>query len=303
LAKGMNEALGLEHIANPAFIAGIAMPPFDTDAAADFGIAHAPTPASVLAKLQPGNPSAVFFRSNVDYAATSLGTERSLSELLSGGNLVAALATRATASAWPTPQLVAMSVEQPPPETPPSEPEGIGVGGLLTISLLTVGCVALTVREIKRRRMRKSHKVYVEEAKAKDDADREAESDADRAQREELERIEREAEERRAMEKATRIAEEEMKRVLRARDLKAYEAREREERWEQDKLQAARKREEEAAQAKEEQRREKERMLARLDAMAAMKKGGGGGGRPAATTKFFDDLENRIADRAANASP
>ena len=72
------------------------------------------------------------------------------------------------------------------------------------------------------------------------------------------------------MEKATRIAEEEMKRVLRARDLKAYEAREREERWEQDKLQAARKREEEAAQAKEEQRREKERMLARLDAMAAM---------------------------------
>ena len=56
--------------------------------------------------------------------------------------------------------------------------------------------------------------------------------------------------------------------MLRARDRKAHEAREREERWEQDKLQAARKREEEAAQAIGEQRREKERMLARLDAMA-----------------------------------
>lgn len=306
LAQGMNVALGLEHIANPAFIAGVAMHPFDTDTVAEGGIdgiVDAATPASVLEKLQLGDPSAVAFRSDVEYTATSLSTERSLSELLSSRNLIAALTTRATAASWPTPQLVAMRVQQQPPEASPSEPGGIGVGALLAISLLIFGCVALTVREIKRRRMRKSHKVYVEEAKAKDDAEREAESDADRAQREELERIEREAEERRAMEKATRIAEEEMKRVLRARDLKAYEARQREERWEQDKLQAARKREAEAAQAKEDQRREKERMLARLDAMAAMKKGSGGGGRSAATTKFFDDLENRIADRAANANP
>lgn len=49
-----------------------------------------------------------------------------------------------------------------------------GVGGVLTIALMILGCGVLTVREIKRRRMRKSHKVYVEERKAKDDAEREA---------------------------------------------------------------------------------------------------------------------------------
>ena len=46
LGQGMNVALGLEQIANPAFIAGIAMRPFDTDAVADggdVGIVHAPT--------------------------------------------------------------------------------------------------------------------------------------------------------------------------------------------------------------------------------------------------------------------
>ena len=57
---------------------------------------------------------------------------------------------------------------------------------LLVIGLCILSCVGLVVREIKRRRMRKSHRVYVEDAKAKDDAAREAESDADRAQREEM---------------------------------------------------------------------------------------------------------------------
>jgi hypothetical protein len=182
------------------------MPPFETGAAAD-EITHAPTPGPVLAQLQPGDSSAVFFRSDVEYAATSLGTDRALSGLLSRENLAGALATRATAAGWPAPQLAAMTVAPLPPDPAPPEPEPIGVGSVVAASLLVLGCVALTVREIKRRRMRKSHKVYVEDAKAKDDAAREAESDAERERREELERLEREAEERLAIEKAHRIAE------------------------------------------------------------------------------------------------
>lgn len=182
------------------------MPPFDTRAAAD-EIAHVPTPAPVLAQLQPGGSLAVFFRSDVEYAAASLGTDRALSGLLSRENLAAALATRALEAGWSAPHLDTMTVAPLSPEPTPPEPEAIGVGSVVIASLLILGCVVLTGREIKRRRMRKSHKVYVEDAKAKDDAAREAESDAERERREELERLEREAEERLAMEKAHRIAE------------------------------------------------------------------------------------------------
>ena len=52
-----------------------------------------------------------------------------------------------------------------------------------------------------------------------------------------------------------------MRRVLRARDLKAHEAREREERWESDKEINRMKQEEEALRAKEEQKIEKVRLV------------------------------------------
>merc|ERR1711871_1538946 len=125
----MNAALGLEHIANPAFIAGIAMVPFEIDAAGP-RITDAPVPESVLAKHQPGSPSGIFFSSTIEYTATSLSTERSLSELLVRENLAAALAMQATAAGWPVPQVAEMIVDPPPSEPLPSEPEGIGVGGV-----------------------------------------------------------------------------------------------------------------------------------------------------------------------------
>ena len=87
LAQGMNAALGLERIANPAFIAGIAMVPFEPP---EGSIVEAPTPPAVLTQWQQQQQSgggAVQFRSEVEYRATSLGTPEALSELLSRGNL------------------------------------------------------------------------------------------------------------------------------------------------------------------------------------------------------------------------
>ena len=87
LAQGMNAALGLERIANPAFIAGIAMVPFEPP---EGSIVEAPTPPAVLTQWQQQQQSgggAMQFRSEVEYRATSLGTPEALSELLSRGNL------------------------------------------------------------------------------------------------------------------------------------------------------------------------------------------------------------------------
>jgi hypothetical protein len=208
LVAGVNAALLLEHISQASFIAGIALLPLPADAAVDTA-----TPAHVLAAA-----GGAAFTSEVIYSVSSLGAPAGLSELLTEANINSALVGRADGASpsWPPPTLGLLYVTPPPDPPPAPEVEGVGATTVLGVALWCVvaqrshalfasftsnprvvcdsalSCVALGAREIKRRRIRKSHRVYVEDAKAKDDATREAESDADRARREEMARIEQE---------------------------------------------------------------------------------------------------------------
>ena len=184
LVTGINAAFLTEEIAQASFIAGISLLPLAPGCAVD-----TTTPDNVLSAV--GSP----FVSEVTYLATSLGTLASLTDLLTRRNLNTALMARARAGSWAPPTLGALHVAQPPTPPPPAV-EGIGAASVLAVCLCILSCVGLVVREIKRRRMRKSHRVYVEDAKAKDDVAREAAGDEERKQREEVERRKREAAEK-----------------------------------------------------------------------------------------------------------
>ena len=207
---GINAAILTERFADASFIAGVTLLPFNNvTSVQELGVIT-PDDSSGRRRQQDeeGEERSVLhpFHSAISYQVTSLLAADAIRAQLTPEALQASLAAVATKNGRPRPLLGALQIEQAPPVPPPPPLEGVSVG--LIAFILIVSCCVFTFgyREYSRRKRIRLHKIYIANEKAAAEARSAAESGEQREAREAAEAAALAEEERIAMEYAAEVA-------------------------------------------------------------------------------------------------